>query len=162
MDIQSAYDELIRRTREQALLGSCSAVLGWDEQTYMPTGGAALRGDQMALLAGLTHERATDPRIGELLSIVEGSSLTAEPRSATAVNTRELRRGFDRRVRLPRKLVEELARTTSMAQPEWVAARAVNDFSKFRPWLEKIIALKKEESACLAAGSAATTSWAQV
>ncbi len=157
MDTHSAYDDLIGRTREQALLGSCSAVLGWDEQTYMPTGGAALRGDQMALLAGLSHERATHPRIGELLAIVEGSSLTDEPRSVTAVNVRELRRGFDRRVRLPRKLVEELARTTSMAQPEWVAARAANDFSRFRPWLEKIIALKKEESACLASG--ATASW---
>ena len=72
---KEAYDELIRRSRELATLASCSAVLGWDEQTYMPAGGAAHRGNQMALLAGLHHERATDPRIGELLAIVEGSAL---------------------------------------------------------------------------------------
>ena len=65
---KKAYDELIRRSRDLATLASCSAVLGWDEQTYMPAGGAAHRGNQMAMLAGLQHERATDPRIGELLA----------------------------------------------------------------------------------------------
>ena len=147
---REAYDDLIGRSRELATLASCSAVLGWDEQTYMPTGGSAHRGNQMALLAGLHHERATDPRIGELLAIVEGSALTAQPDSVEAVNVRELRRSYDRRVRLPRALVEELARTTSMAQSEWVAARAASDFRRFRPWLEKIVRLKREESACLA------------
>jgi carboxypeptidase Taq len=154
METQTAYEDLIRRTREQSLLNSCAAVLGWDEQTYMPKGGATLRGDQMALLAGLAHERATDPRIGELLDILEASNLTAEPRSDTAVNIREIRRGFDRRTRLPRTLVEELARTTSVAQSEWVAARSANSFAHFRPWLEKIVALKRQESACLAVSGA--------
>ena len=145
-----AYNELIRRSREMATLASCSAVLGWDEQTYMPAGGAAHRGNQMALLAGLQHERATDPKIGELLAIVEASADSTGPGSAEAANIRELRRGYERRTRLPRALVEELARTTSMAQSEWVAARAASDFARFRPWLEKIFRLKREESACLA------------
>src|SRR5262249_15836782 len=134
--------------RQQAVLASCSSVLGWDEQTYMPSGGAAHRSSQMALLAGLHHERATDPRIAELLAIVEGSALVAEPESVAGVNVRELRRNYDRRVRLPRTLVEELARTTWMAQSEWVTARAASDFRRFRPWLETIISLKREQSAC--------------
>jgi carboxypeptidase Taq len=108
----------------------------------------------MALLAGLHHERATDPRMGDLLASLEKSSLVGSPESAEAVNVRELRRAYDRRVRLPRTLVEELARTTSMAQSEWVIARAASDFGRFRPWLEKIIQLKREESACLATGPA--------
>ncbi len=146
---KEAYGELIRRSRELATLASCSAVLGWDEQTHMPSGGAAHRGNQMALLAGLQHERATDPRLGELLMSVEGSALTVQPDSVEAANIRELRRSYNRRVRLPRALVEELARTTSMAQSEWIAARAASDFVRFRPWLEKIVRLKREESACL-------------
>ncbi len=156
MEPKEAYDELIRRLRELATLASCSAVLGWDEQTYMPSGGAAHRGNQMALLAGLQHERATDPRVGELLASVEGSALTAEPDSVEAANIRELRRSYDRKTKLPRALVEELARTTSMAQPEWVAARAASDFARFRPWLEKIVQLKRQESACLVGGPTAT------
>ena len=153
-DPREAYDELIRRSRELAMLSSCSSLLGWDEQTYMPPGGTAHRGSQMALLAGLHHERATDPRIADLLATVEASGLVGDPVSVEAVNVRELRRGYDRRVRLPRALVEELARTTSMAQSEWVVSRAASDFTRFRPWLEKIVQLKRDESACLAGDGA--------
>jgi carboxypeptidase Taq len=85
-----------------------------------------------------------------LLATVEGSSLIGDPVSAETANVRELRRAYDRRTRLPRALVEELARTTSMAQSEWVAARAASEFGRFRPWLEQIIQLKREEAACLA------------
>ncbi|MBX6311620.1 MAG: carboxypeptidase M32 [Isosphaeraceae bacterium] len=146
MEPRAAYDELIRRTREQALLGSCSALLGWDEQTYMPRGGAEHRGHQMALLAGLRHERATDPRLGELLAAVEGTDLVADPESPEAVNVREIRRSYDRQTRLPRSLVEELARTTTIAQQEWVTARRENDFPRFRPWLERVMDLKRQEA----------------
>jgi carboxypeptidase Taq len=149
MNSHEAYAELVRRAREYAVLGSCSSLLGWDEHTFMPAGAAAHRSAQMGLLAGIHHERGTDPRIGELLAILETSDLIAEPGSPAAVNTREIRRAYDRRVCLPRSLVEELARTTSLAQPEWVAARSASDFARFRPWLEKIIQLKRDESACL-------------
>src|SRR5947209_19173458 len=92
MEPRAAYDELLDRSRRQALLGSCASLLGWDEQTYMPAGGAEHRGGQMALLAGLRHEQATDPRIGDLLAAVEGSALVADPESPDAANVRELRR----------------------------------------------------------------------
>lgn len=149
MDNPSTYDELIRRSREVSLLGSCSALLGWDEQTYMPRGGAEHRGNQMALLAGLQHERATDPRIGELLDELESSDLTSDPESPVRVNVRELRRNYRRATRLPRALVEELARTTSLAQQEWIIARRDSRFSHFRPWLESIVTLKRREAECL-------------
>jgi len=151
---QAEYDELVRRSRERALLGSCSSLLGWDEQTYLPRGGSSYRGDQMALLAGLHHERATDPSLGDMLARVEGSPLAAVPGSVEAANVREWRRQYDRSTKLPRALVEEIARATTVAQGEWVAARAASDFARFRPWLEAIVGLKRREAECLsAAGS---------
>jgi carboxypeptidase Taq len=120
MDARDAYEGLIRRAREQSLLSSCASLLEWDEQTYMPRGGVEHRGNQRALLAGLHHEKATDPRVGELLGALEGSDLVADPDSPAAVNVREIRRTYDRRVRVPRTLVEEIARTTTVAQQEWV------------------------------------------
>ena len=149
MGPRAAYDELIRRSRERATLASCSALLGWDEQTYMPAGGAEARGDQMAMLAGLHHERATEPVLGEWLAAVEGSDLVADPDAPEAANARELRHDYDRRTKLPRALVEELARATTLAQQEWVTARKADDFPRFRPWLESIFALKRREADCL-------------
>jgi carboxypeptidase Taq len=149
MDAQSAYAELIGRSRELRLLASCSAVLSWDEQTYMPPGAAAYRGEQMAYLAGLHHRHATDPHIGELLDTIERSDLVADPESALSANLRELRRDYRRRTRLPADLVEALARTTSLAQQEWIAARRDSNFERFLPWLDRIVRLKRQQAECL-------------
>ncbi len=148
-DVQEDYEQLISRSRELAVLSSCSALLHWDEQTYIPRGGSAHRAEQMAYLAGLHHERATNPRFAELLDIVGASDLVADPESPPAVNVRELRRNYERKIRRPRDLVEVLARTTSLAQQEWITARSEARFERLRPWLKKIIQLKRQEAACL-------------
>ena len=53
----SDYDELKIRLHEIFDLIAASAVLSWDQSTYMPSGGAAARGRQSALLARLAHEK---------------------------------------------------------------------------------------------------------
>ena len=103
MNLDAAYEELMRGMREQALLASCAELLGWDELTYMPRGGVENRGNQMAYLAGLQHDQASDPRIGELLEQLESSELMHDPQSAAAANLREIRRRYDRAIRLPRR-----------------------------------------------------------
>lgn len=146
---QEAYEELLRRASEAAVLNTCSALLQWEEQTYMPRGGVDHRGNQLALVAGLIHERRSDPRWGELLDAVEASDLVRDRESEAAVNARELRRVHNLATKLPRELVRETARTISHAVPAWTDARRASDFSIFLPWLEKIIELKRQEANCL-------------
>ncbi len=152
MRADQAYDELMRRVREESLLTTVEALLEWDEETYMPAGGIENRSEQLALVAGLLHERGTDPRLGELLSAIESSDLLADSTAPAAVNVRALRREYDRFVRLPRTLVEDVARTTALAQKAWAAARGAADFGRFRPWLERIVALKRDEAECVGYG----------
>ena len=146
MPTKTAYDELIRLAREEAVLASCVDVLEWDEETCLPRAGVAHRSEQLALLAGLLHDRTTDPRVEELLATLEASDLVADPLSPAAVNVRELRRAYDRERRLPRRLVEESARVTALAQQAWADAREASDFPGFRPWLERQLALAREEA----------------
>lgn len=149
MRADKAYHELVRRVRDEALLTTIEALLEWDEETYMPAGGVANRSEQLAMVAGLLHERGTDPRLGELLDAIEGSDLIADPNAAPALNVRALRREYDRFVRLPRSLVEDVARTTALAQQAWASARKEADFERFRPFLERIVALKRNEAECV-------------
>ncbi|HUR53971.1 MAG TPA: carboxypeptidase M32 [Gemmataceae bacterium] len=146
MTAPDAYAELVRRSKELGVLNSCAAVLAWDQNTYMPQKGVALRGEQMALLASIAHAKLTDPKNGELLSQLDGAFAADSPEAA---NVREMRRAFDRATKLPPSLVEELARVTSQAQQAWEDAKKANDFPTFRPWLEKIVALKRQECAAV-------------
>jgi carboxypeptidase Taq len=141
-----AYAELIRLSREETILASCMDLLEWDAEVYMPPGGVENRAEQSALMAGIAHDRSTDARYAELLDIVQASSLVADEHSALAVNVRELRREYERERRLPRRLVEESARVTTLASQVWAEARKQNEFSRFAPWLDRIFALAREEA----------------
>jgi len=141
----TAYQELIDTWREASLLGSCGAVLGWDERTFMPPAAAAHRAAQTALLARLGHGMVTSQRVGELLENLHEAPLG----EAETANVREMRRVHDRAVKMPSSLVEELARVTSEAQGIWQQAKEGNDFPKFQPWLEKILELKRQEASCV-------------
>jgi carboxypeptidase Taq len=141
-----AYAELVRLSRDETVLSSCRDVLQWDEEVCMPRGGVEHRAEQMALLAGLVHDRGTDPRYGELLDVAEASSLVSDPESPPAVNVRELRRAYDRERRLPRRLVEESARVTAMASQAWAEARRRDEFKPFARWLDRLFALAREEA----------------
>jgi len=141
-----AYAELLQLTRNEAVLSSCVDLLQWDEEVCMPRGGGEHRAEQMALVAGLVHDRGTDPRYDELLSTVEASSLMSDADSAEAVNVRELRRDYERERRIPRRLVEESARVTALASQAWAEARRRDDFKSFAPWLDQVFALAREEA----------------
>ena len=99
------YSELIERLKKTSLLGSCSAVLGWDEQVNLPPAGGEHRAGQLALLAGMAHEQATHPRIGELLSELEVADDLGDEGSTAPINVKHARRSYDRDTKLPQQLV---------------------------------------------------------
>jgi carboxypeptidase Taq len=144
-----AYDELRTLARDAALLGSVEALVSWDQETYMPPAAADFRSEQSAALAGITHQKRTNPRIGELLSQCEADrTLTADEASPAARNLREMRRLYDKKTKLPTSLVAELAKVGSQAQEAWKVARADNDFPAFAPWLTKMLDLSRQKAEC--------------
>lgn len=144
--MSATYDALIEHLRQTAHLESIHRLLGWDQQTYMPEGAAEARAEQMALLAGLVHQRRTDPRVGEWLAELSDAELAADPHSEVSANLRWWQRDYDKLTRLPQSLVEALTKSTAVAQQIWVNARREDCFAKFLPQLEVIMGLLKEKA----------------
>jgi carboxypeptidase Taq len=142
------YAELLQHLRETATLASAGAVLGWDHETYMPPKAAALRGEQMAALSAIVHERRTAARVGELLDACEADTALRHDPDAAA-NLRALRRDYDRATRLPTSLVRAFAQTTTRAMHEWRAAREAGEFGRFAPWLQEVVDLNRERAQAL-------------
>jgi len=146
MNPQDAYQWLLSHHVETTYLESMRNLLGWDQRTHMPAKGHIHRANQLANIARFIHLRRTAPQIGEMLAAVEGTRLLEDPRSVEAVNVREWRRAFDRAVKIPEKLAVELARVSSEAETVWQNARPKNDWAAFKSYLQRIIALKREEA----------------
>ena len=143
------YADLIAAVKEISLLGSSASVLHWDQETYMPPRGSEHRGNQVSLLARLAHEQFTAPRIGELLGDVESSDLVKDPDGDAAVNVRELRRSYDRATKIPASLVAEISKAAVLGHTAWIEARKNADYATFKPWLAKMIDLRRQEADCV-------------
>jgi carboxypeptidase Taq len=145
----NAYDSLQQRFREVAGYGSMGSLLAWDQETYMPPKAGAYRAEQLGQIAGLTHRLSTSAEVGDWIAACEDSlppCADAEETALREANVREWRRDYDRATRLPARLVEELARTTSLSREAWMKARQESNFASFAPWLEKILGLVREQA----------------
>ena len=137
-----AWPELDRHMHQLADLGRMSALLSWDQQVLMPRRGAEGRARAVATLRVIRHRQLTDPRLGELLDEARAAGLD-QHRAAMA---RNLAHDRDRAVRLPDDLVRRLALAGSRGQAVWEQARAERDWELFRPCLEEMVALKREQA----------------
>lgn len=146
MDRPQALTKLESLSRQCALLESIDALLGWDERTMMPVAGGAYRAQQMKYLAGLIHDKQTDPGFAEYLAAIDASGWVGEPGSDDAATVTQWKRKLQRAQSQPRDLVEALAEATVVGQQVWVEARKSDDFGLFQKTLEKIVALKQEQA----------------
>lgn len=146
---EQLYDQVCQHARETAMLAAAESALGWDERTMMPPEAAEYRADQLTLLAGVIHRRRTDARLGEWLGELAESPLAADRHSEQGTTIRQLKRDYEKRVKLPQSLVEELARTASLGQHAWQSARENNDFASFEPLLARTYELKRAQAAAL-------------
>ena len=149
---ETPYEALIAHTARTAALSQTAGLLSWDQETMMPRGGEETRAEQMGALSAVTHARSTDPRIGDWLEAIDEGALGERERA----NLRRIRRSFTRASRIPERLAEEIARTTSKAQSVWARARGEDDFQAFAPVLETVVRLRREEAEVLTPGRGAS------
>ena len=76
---RTAYDRLTARFARIATIGEASSMLGWDAAAMMPPGGGAARGDQLAVLAGLSHGLLTEPATADDLAEAEAAGPDPDP-----------------------------------------------------------------------------------
>lgn len=129
---------------EVADLKNAQAVLSWDQETYMPPGGAAGRGYQASTLAKIAHEKFTSDEVGQLLDDLEPSTSQLPADSTDACLIKITSRNYRKRKRVPSAWVEENSRVTSNAYSVWEKAKATSNFAMFQPDLEKIVALRRQ------------------
>ncbi len=147
----SAYDRLCARFARIATVGEAAAMLGWDASVMMPPGGAAARGDQLAVLSGLIHEMTTAPAMAEDLADAE-QAMTGDVPAAdpwAAANLQLMRHRYLQSVALPSDLVEARSRANSACEAVWRGARLASDFSAVCPYLEDVVRLAREASVAL-------------
>lgn len=140
--MNDAYKNLMARVKDLGRLSTIEQLLDWDQEVFMPAAGVTARAEQTALMAGLIHERLVADEIAALLDAAEFE----HDDGVASTNVREVRRNYERAVRVPTDLVKEIAHASTVAKDAWAKARESSDFAAFAPHLSKLLELKKRQA----------------
>lgn len=124
-------------------LNGASALLAWDQATYMPVGGGPARGRQMATLGRLAHEKLISPEMGKLLDELQpyADSLPYDHDDASLI--RVTRKDFEQALKVPPAFMAELRTHGAASYQAWIKARPENDYKSVEPMLEKSLDLTR-------------------
>jgi carboxypeptidase Taq len=144
MDYQKKLTELKSLLADVSDLNNAAAVLGWDQATYMPAGGAPARGRQMATLAKVAQEKFIDKKIGKLLDQLGKYEESLPFDSDDASLIRVARRDYERATKIPPEFLAEFNIHSAETYQMWTEARPANDFARVRPNLERTLDLSRK------------------
>src|SRR5581483_11857258 len=148
-----ALEQLKERLAQVTDLGKIGRILGWDQQTMMPSAGTGHRAEQFATLGRVVHELFTAPEVGKWLEELRPLAEELGPDSDDGALIALTRREYEKAVNVPADLSGEMARAAAGARPVWVKAKAESDFASFLPCLERIVELKLKYVDCVAEGA---------
>ena len=142
----SAWDRLGMHLRDTQLLGSIQSTLYWDQNTRMPSGGAAWRGEQLTLLARQLHARQSSSLYADLVAEARQAWESGEHCAQQGRNLDLLEQDLRRQQALDPELVASIATAKAKGYNCWQQSRAASDFAGFAPALQTLIDLRKEQA----------------
>jgi len=141
MTIEENLKKLRAIYQEISQLSGIMALMGWDQQVYMPKAGVEGRAKQMALLGGLLHDKATSEEAGKVINDLAAEIPDLDADDDVAREVKLTKKAYDRETKIPREMVIESAILNAQAHSAWLEAKQSNDYAKFEPFLKKILDL---------------------
>lgn len=143
MNTAELYNEYKTKMQKIADVKYASAVLQWDQETYLPSKGAFFRGKQIATLTAIAHETFTDDKFETLLQkLIQSKELTIQEKANVTLTLND----YKRSKKLPNHFVKKMSETVNQAFHAWIDARKKNSFAVFQPVLQDLINLKIQET----------------
>lgn len=142
--MEESLDFIYKEQKELSVLGGISALLGWDQMTYMPPKGATERSEQTALISKISHEKMISPELWKHVNHLMEPNVFMSLSERDKNVVKRLHKDLEKARKIPSDFVERMARANTLAYQAWEEARNRNDFKVFSPHLKKIVDLKKE------------------
>ena len=146
MDIEEAYRTLLKEIHDYIVLTQIEHILDWDFETYMPPKGVKQRSEELAMIATLEHDRLTNPKVGELIKTIKENPDYASLDETKKRDLELTERKYNRESKIPKELVEEIAKHIPIAIDAWKKAKKESNYLLFKPALDKMLELTKRKA----------------
>jgi carboxypeptidase Taq len=143
MSSTALYQDYINKMHKIADVKNTLAVMQWDQETYLPSKGADIRGQQMATLSEIAHELFAGEDLGNTLrNLSSAGDLSVMQQRNVALTLED----YDKNKKYSGAFVRALSEATSKSYHAWIEARKQNDFTVFKNELDALVKLKREET----------------
>ncbi|WP_042280149.1 carboxypeptidase M32 [Candidatus Protochlamydia sp. R18] len=147
---QKEYQKLHVLSKHARILQGISSHLDWDQETYMPSGSAAIRAEQLKTMAGLIHREKTSQKfantLSKLIDLSSGELIAQDLTPAQSSAVKEWRRDYLQDTAMPAEFVEEFAQLTSQSVLAWRNAKKSNSFQQFAPFLDRVVTMNRKKA----------------
>ncbi len=142
-ELYTAYQEQMKRIAD---IRYASALLQWDQETYLPAKAAAVRGQQIATLSELAHTIFTDEKLGNIINNLNLQATLSENEKRNAALTLE---DYNKSKKYSAEFVRRLSEQVTKTFHAWIEARKQNSFPVFEKELDDLVTLKRQETEIL-------------
>ncbi|MFL5787763.1 MAG: carboxypeptidase M32 [Flavisolibacter sp.] len=140
------YETYQKKMHRIADVKFASAVLQWDQETYLPPKGARFRGQQIGTLSEINHRFFSEEELGSLLKdLLQANDLTPEQHRNVEVTFDD----YVRNKKFTTEFVRKLSDQTQKAFHSWINSRKENSFPIYEKDLDELIKLKRQEAELL-------------
>ncbi|GAC1417998.1 MAG: carboxypeptidase M32 [Flavisolibacter sp.] len=143
---QGLYQQYTDKMQRIADIRNASAVLQWDQETYLPVNGAHYRGRQISTLTEISHQLFGEEELGNILKkLLQQKDMPPQQYRNVAITFED----YTKNKKYSSDFVRDLSRQTQKTFHAWISARKQNTFKIFEQDLDQLIRLKKQETEIL-------------
>lgn len=124
MSFEEKLAKLRKTYQELSVLSGLGALVGWDEQVYMPVASAGTHARMSAYLSGLGHDISTSSELGQLLSDLQAEAKDLPEDDDIVREIKVAKRAYDKMVRIPKDKMIEFVMATSAAHEAWLKSQS--------------------------------------
>jgi carboxypeptidase Taq len=143
MTSQELYLNYQQKMQRIADLRFATALLQWDQETYLPAKGAHYRGQQISTLTELSHDLFSQDELGKILQdLLDKEDLAFDQKRNVELTWDD----YVKNKKYPSSFVRQLSDQINQTFHSWLEARKQNSFSIYEQDLDKLVQLKKKEA----------------
>ena len=141
MTLTDALSKLTALETTLRAYGHAIGCLNYDGETVAPRNSAPMRGETMAFLSGIVHEKVTAPETGEIIDAIlaHADAISLKDRRRAQV----LKEQRDDLTLVPADEYMAYQQLIAEAMQVWHDAKLASDFNAYAPYLDRIIAYNR-------------------
>jgi len=143
MNTEALYESYKTKMQKIADVKYASAVLQWDQETYLPPKGNDFRGRQIATLSEIAHEQFIDDELGNLIQDLSSKTDLSDKEQRNVLLTLD---DYRKNKKLTGGFVRRMSEAVNKSFHAWIQSRKENSFAVFEKPLNEVIKLKKQEA----------------